>query len=645
MLQPRFSFTFLVLFAVACFGTFSYAQSLQPAGILGDHSVLQRDKPIFIFGQATPGMVVSATFDNQTKEATVSQEGEWEVRFDPLPAGGPYELTISDDQDSLRYTDVMVGDVWIASGQSNMQYKLGEGVLDTEHEIENAQYPAIRYFEMAKTPANVPQKHITPAPWLVCTPENAANFSAVAYFFARKVYQETGVPIGIIDATWGGSSIEAWMSPEALQHLPHLSGPEIPEVQNGKYALSEYNTINEANAAQAVRLTDSAFAGLEKGVTQPSFDDTDWKTTHLKHWQSKDRQIYWFRKHFTLSEKPQDSVQLHLGVPGSLINVYLNGEQVFQTKIDPARTTLAPEYFQQGENLLVFRLANPWWNPYLLTDDDDLRLLSQNGQILASLDSGWRYSNTMEEKVPTFYSLQNVPSALYHGMMNPLFGLGIAGVIWYQGENNGNEGLAYQKLFPTMISEWRIRFEQGYFPFLFVQLANLGEPTALVEPKNGWPFLREAQDQALYLPYTGMATAIDVGNPYDIHPKDKKTVGERLALDALKITYGKEVVNSGPRYQSHTVEGAKVMVNFDNADGLHTQDDQSPTSFALAGDDQAFYPASARISAGKVVLEASEVSHPVAVRYAWARNPVINLYNKAQLPTLPFRTDDWPPIE
>ena len=361
MLKQRLLLILIVLFVAAYSGTFS--QSLQPAGILGNHLVLQRDKPITIFGKAAPNAVVLVNFGDQTKEATVSKEGEWEVTLASRSAGGPYDLTISDSQDSLHYTDVMVGDVWIASGQSNMQYKLGEGVLDTQQEIESAQYPAIRYSEMAKTPAGAPQEQITSAPWLVCTPENVSNFSAVAYFFARKVYQETGVPIGIIDATWGGSSIEAWMSPESLEYLPHLAGPDIPGMQNRKYSLSEYNTINEANAAQAVRLTDSAFAGLTKKVTQSSFDDTSWQTTRLKDWQSKDRQIYWFRKRFTLPEKPQDSVQLRLGVPGSLINVYLNGQPVLQTKVDPARTTLAPDYFQQGENSLVFRLANPWWEP------------------------------------------------------------------------------------------------------------------------------------------------------------------------------------------------------------------------------------------------------------------------------------------
>ncbi len=323
------------------------------------------------------------------------------------------------------------------------------------------------------------------------------------------------------------------------------------------------------------------------------------------------------------------------------MHAYLNGTPVLHQRIDPAEVTLAPERFKKGKNELVFRLANPWWNPYVLAGEK-AALRREDGSVLVPLDSGWRFSNALEEKVPTFYDLQHVPSGLYHGMVSPLLNLGIAGVIWYQGESNGNQGVAYRQLFPTMINEWRIQFRQGYFPFLFVQLANFGEPTQAVEAQ-GWPWLREAQAQALSLPYTGMATAIDVGDAYDIHPKDKRTVGERLALKALAIAYGKDTVHVGPTYQSHQIVGNRVTVELDHAAGLRTLDGSAPKGFAVAGNNRVFYPAKAGLNGNMITLISDSVATPVAVRYGWAKNPTVNLYNQANLPAIPFRTDDWPP--
>ena len=621
-------------------GTLS-AQSLIPAPFFTDHAVLQRNQPITVFGRAAPGAIVSASLDGQTAAAYTDESGRWSVTLPARPAGGPYELTITDGTDSVRCADVLLGDVWIASGQSNMQYKMREGVLNTEAEVQRANYPNLRYLEVTKRPASSPTPLTDTLRWLVSTPDNVGEFSAVAYFFAQSVQRETDVPIGIIDATWGGSTIEAWMSPEALAHLPHLPGPEVPEVRSGKYALEAYNAINEARAARAVQLTDSSFIGLTKGATKPSFDDADWAVTNLTGWNAPDRQIYWFRRTIQLADLPDDSLRLDLGLPGSQMHAYLNGELVLHRRIDPAEVTLAPKLFQQGNNQLVFRLANPWWNPYLLAGEK-AALRRADGTVLARLDSGWRFSNALEERVPTFYDLQHVPSGLYHGMVSPLLELGIAGVIWYQGESNGNDGIDYRQLFPTLISEWRIQFRQGYFPFLFVQLANFGEPTQAVEAQ-GWPWLREAQAQALYLPSTGMATAIDVGDPYDIHPKDKRTVGERLALSALAIAYGKDTVHIGPTYRSHQIAGNRLTVRFEHADGLRTADNENPKGFSLAGSDRVFYPATASISGPTVTVTSDSVATPVAVRYGWAKNPVVNLYNQAKLPAVPFRTDNWPP--
>lgn len=619
------------------------AQSLRPAPFFTDHAVLQRNQPITVFGQATPGAIVSATLDQQTGAAYTDRSGKWRVSLPARPAGGPYVLTITDGTDSVRCADILVGEVWLASGQSNMEYKVQQGVLNTAAEMRQANYPTLRYLEVPKQPASSPTPFTDSLRWLVCDSQSVGEFSAVAYFFARAVQQEIAFPIGIVDATWGGSTIEAWMSPEVLARLPHLPGPEVPEVRSGRYSLEDFSAVNETNIAQAVRLTDSAFAGLERGVTQMSFDDADWAKANLAGWNAADRQIYWFRKRIQLDDLPTDSLRLNLGLPGSQMHVYLNGRLVLHRQTDPAVVTLAPGLFRKGENVLAFRLANPWWNPYVL-GGERAALRRTDRSVVAQLDSGWRLSNALEKQVPTFYDLQHVPSGLYHGMLSPLFDLGFAGVIWYQGESNGNNGLDYARLFPTMISEWRIRFQQGYLPFLFVQLANFGNPTREVEP-NGWPWLREAQAQTQYLPYTGMASAIDVGDPYDIHPKDKRTVGERLALAALAIAYGKDTDYAGPTYHSHTISGNQVRVQFDYADGLRVVDGEKPEGFALAGSDRVFYPAAATIEGTTVTVKSDSVEAPLAVRYGWAQNPIVNLSNRAKLPAVPFRTDDWPPQE
>ena len=289
--------------------------------------------------------------------------------------------------------------------------------------------------------------------------------------------------------------------------------------------------------------------------------------------------------------------------------------------------------------MLAFRLDNPWWEPHLRGKEFDISTLDE--KILVDLSHNWRFSGKVEKQVPRIYTMQTIPSALYHGMIDPLFRTAVKGVIWYQGENNGDQGADYRRLFPAMISDWRIRFKQGYFPFLFIQLANLGTPTLDVE-NSGWPFLREAQDYALHLPYTGMATAIDVGDEIDIHPRDKKTVADRLAIQAMKVAYGIDTLASGPRYEQHLISEDTIFVDFKHAKGLYTRDDQPPQGFSLAGEDRVFYPASARIMKdGRVAVWSPDVSKPVSLRYAWARNPIINLYNAAGLPALPFRTDDW----
>ncbi|HYW95595.1 MAG TPA: sialate O-acetylesterase [Bacteroidales bacterium] len=639
--MKRFILTFgtLMLFVAGV-----VAQNVKPFQLFHDNMVVQRHKPVKVWGQADPESEITVSFNNVTASCNADENGKWMVGLPAIDAGGPYDMSITSGDEAIVYKNILVGDVWIASGQSNMGYRMKQGVLNNDQELADANYPEIRYFEVAQVPSLAPEDTIPEAEWKLCTPENVGEFSAVAYFFAQKVHTETGVPIGIINSSWGGSSIEAWMSPEALAKLPHSPGPDIESELNNGLSLAKFNAINNANTQKLIQIIYSSNRGVEKGVEKLKYDDSDWPVVDVPGWGKVDNQIYWLRKEFELDKRPKDSLQLSLGLAGGFIKIYLNGKKVFETNGKPVDLTLPAKMFRKGKNVVAFRLANAWWYPYMEAGEKGFALQNADGELLADLSGKWKYSTTVEEQLPKTYNLQTVPTALYNGMLYPLFNTPITGVIWYQGETNGDQGIAYRKLFTTMISEWRIQFRQGYFPFFFVQLANLGNPAQLPE-ERGWPYLREAQDMALELPYTGMATAIDVGNRYDIHPKDKKTVGYRLALDALYMTYHKRVVFSGPCMTNVTFDGNKATVHFEYAEGLKTNNGEAPTSFAMAGPDHKFYLADTKIDGNTVVLSCPEVPNPVAVRYAWAKNPVINLYNGAGLPALPFRTDDWPPAK
>lgn len=616
------------------------AQNLTLNSLFSDNMVLQRNKPIFIWGKALAGTTVLVSFKQSSYTCNTNNNGDWMLSLPESEAGTNFNLTVSCQKETLRIANIAVGDVWIASGQSNMAYKMREGVLNADSEIKLANYPNIRYMEVSRTPFTSPQNEIPKAQWLVCTLENISNISAVAYFFAQKINVETKVPIGIIDASWGGSSIEAWMSNEAIGNLPHLPGPKINDEILKNYSLDAYSKINEGYADDLIRISKNSFEGLKKGAHLPDFNDKDWSEIKVPDWGNVTNQVFWLRKNVQINNVPDDSLILSLGGPATYINIYLNGKEVYTGNIGACKARIAPSNFKKGKNTIAVRLADTWWQPSISGKDEDIFLKDKSGKVNIPLAGMWKYSNKIEPQMPTLLQLNNVPSGLFNGMISPLLKFRIAGFIWYQGEQNSDEGISYQKLFPSLINDWRIRFQQGYLPFLYVQLANLGEPSELSERK-GWPYLREAQDMALSLPYTGMATAIDIGNRYDIHPKDKKTVGYRLAANALKMCYAIPLACINPHYEYSRIQDDTVFVYFRDAKSLSTINKDAPKSFVIAGSDSVFFKAEATISGNTIILHSDKVKRPVAVRYAWAKNPVINLYNEANLPVLPFRTDNW----
>ena len=634
----------VAVFLFFCVQQQLFAQELKPHGLFSNDMVLQRNQPCLIYGEAAPDTEIDVTLAGKKLKCRSDVSGYWEVSFSPMSEGGPHQLSIKTATKEFNYKNILFGDVWLASGQSNMEYKMSQNVLHMGEELKAAaEYSEIRQVSLPNLPESKPKKNLPDCEWKVSNSEHTKEFSAVAYFFAKKVYNETKVPIGIINATWGGSTIESWMHKETLANLPHLAGPDIPEINSGEYDLQRLQIENDERVSQVQELTKNSFTAIEEGVLQVKYDDSPWKTAQRfpTNDAPNEPNIWWMRRMLNVPEKvTKDTLYLSLGVPSKPYSVYFNGHQLDTGDAPQCRVKIDPDFIKKGQNILVVRVANPWWSPILGGSEDDFFIASTNKDYVEKLNEGWVYTDSMEPKLPIYYNVQHVPSGLYNGMIHPLLKTKLKGVIWYQGENNGHRGLEYNRLFSGMISDWRIRWKQGYFPFLYVQLANLGKPNAYPE-EQGWPFLREAQTNALHLPQTGMAVTLDVGNADDIHPKDKRTVGNRLARNALRIAYNKDVVASGPMYVSDSLVDSTIVIRFDHAQGLQTTNQEPLKGFSIAGEDHIFYLAKGMIVDNKVILSSDDVKEPLAVRYAWAINPICNLFNEAGLPAVPFRTDDW----
>jgi sialate O-acetylesterase len=483
-------------------------------GIFGDHAVLQRELPVPVWGWADPGEKVTVTLADQQKTATADAGGKWSLKLDPLKAGGPYELKVQ-GKNRLTRSDLLVGEVWLCSGQSNMGMTVG-GVLDKDREIAEADYPKIRMATPAHTPLPEPTSDTTVS-WAVCSPKTVANFSATAYFFGRQLHRDLDVPVGLINSSWGGTPIEAWTSLPAQKAAPELA--PIAE----KYL----KTVASYDPDKAQQQYQKQLADWEKARAKAKAEQKPFKT-----------------------QKP--------------------------------REPMSPE------------------------------------------------------KSP------NSAATLYNGMIVPLVPYAIRGAIWYQGESNAGNAAIYGTQMRTMIANWRKDWNQGDFPFLFVQLPNFLAVQTKPSETGGWPLIREQFVRTLAVPNAGMAVTIDVGEADNIHPRNKQAVGKRLAQWALAKVYGKDLVACGPLYKSMRKDGGRVVLDFDYAEGgLEAKGGGPLTGFAIAGPDKKFVWADAKIEGRTVVVSSKDVRDPAAVRYAWANNPACNLFNTAGLPASPFRTDDW----
>jgi sialate O-acetylesterase len=616
--------------------------------IFSSNMVLQQGSEIPVWGWAAPGERVTVTLGKAVVRTTTGRNGKWSVRLPRFDYGGPYTLTIA-GKNRIVLDNVLIGEVWIASGQSNMQWSVAQS-KDAEEEIIKAVYPEIRLFEVPRTIAQFPQEDINAGEWKICSPENIAGFSAVAYFFGRELHQKLNVPVGIIQSAWGGTVAETWISGETIANDPDFAGPLqlLRTMDLETYEQERLNNLRELFGGK-VPSEDSGIVNGKPVWTAVDLDDGDWKSLMVpKFWEEQGYAsidgIGWYRKEIYLTEEQSNSnVTLHLGKIDDSDITWVNGIEIGKTEgvYDKDRIyTIDKKLLQPGKNMLVVRVQDTGGNGGIWGDPDNQFLAIGSEKVDISGD--WKFRISKATVASVNVGPNSYPTLLFNGMINPLVPYGIRGAIWYQGESNASRAAQYQRIFPALINDWRMHWKRGDFPFLFVSLANFRKAEE-TPGESEWAELREAQTKTLALPNTGMALAIDIGEAGDIHPQNKQDVGFRLALNALKIAYRQEILHSGPIFSTVEFTGNKAIVTFEHVgEGLKANDRYGYVKgFTLAGPDNVHRWAKAEIiGKNRVAVWSEDIHDPVAIRYGWADNPDdLNLYNSAGLPANPFRSN------
>jgi sialate O-acetylesterase len=621
-----------------------------------DNMVFQQKAEAPIWGNSKPGQSITVTgsWDNKLHRTTADADGKWKLKVQTPVAGGPYTITVSDGE-SITLNNVMIGEVWLCSGQSNMEMPLaGWGkVKDYEQEISNTSHPSIRLFQVEKQTALSPSTKLKAmgSGWLVCSPQTIPEFSATAYFFAKSLSDSLGnIPIGLIHSSWGGTPAEAWTSEESLTYHPGYSKfistiNKLPKDEEGR---RNYVTEQAILFQQEIYRKDNGYKKEMAIWAGDKFNDKKWQSMHLPgFWEQNGLPdfdgIVWFRK--TIELNPawlENDLILNLGMIDDNDITYFNGTQIGNSEgwMNNRQYNVPAELIRKGKNTITIRAYDSGGGGGIHGDAANMYI--QSGDMKINISGAWKYSIGLPLKELNFPAIRenqpSQPASLFNGMINPILPYTIGGAIWYQGEANVGRAVEYSTLFPLMIQDWRTKW--GYdFPFYFVQLANFMKKQTQAE-ESDWAALREAQQQALFLENTGMTVIIDIGEADDIHPKNKQEVGRRLALLAMTKSYGYKTNYSGPTYKTHEIKGATIITTFDHADsGLKTSDGLPPKGFYIAGADKKFYPAEAVITGDKITLSNRGVKFPFYIRYGWADNPDCNLINGVQLPAAPFRTD------
>lgn len=641
----------LVFLFVSLFVAELLPAQLKLPAFFTDNMVLQQQKTNRIWGWAKPNDMVSVTFNKKTYKGLVNEQGTWQIFTEPANAGEVGAVVVKAGNETIQLNNVLLGEVWVCSGQSNMEWKLNMLGNTYTDEIKTAANNNIRFVVFNKTYSNTPQQDVTlEKKWSVIQPANTGDCSAVAYWFAKKLYQQLHVPIGLVVTAWGGTPAEAWTSFEGLYAFPNYTNTFVEKIKS-----LHLNDINRQTQLllEKYQQTVRDKSGLMNELIKPDYNDSKWPEMYLpKHWELQGFPtmdgLVAYRVHFNLTDAQLvgDAV-LHLPAIDDQDSTFINGVFVGTNgQWDALRNYKVPAgILKVGDNVLVIKVQDDGGGGGLDAIDDRFNLMINQQTISLKGNAKYNIIAAKEDITGGNGNIQNQPAVLFNGMIAPVLPLSIKGAIWYQGESNADNNersVEYRALFPAMIKDWRNQFSQGDFPFLFVQLSSFG-PLKNEPAESNWALLREAQTNTLKLPNTGMAVTIDVGNPQNIHPVQKKEVGDRLAAIALQSTYNySTAVSSGPQFEIAQFIKNQVVLEFSNVNNGLMMKGNILKYFAIAGADKKFVWANASIQGNKIVVSHKNISAPKAVRYAWADSPVdANLYNKEGFPAVPFRTDNW----
>jgi sialate O-acetylesterase len=655
-----------LIFLTSLFLSCAKTSEVRLASLFQNHMVLQQKSSVTFWGWAEPNSDVSiyTSWNQEVKHAKTDKEGRFETTVKTLKAGGPYEVTIR-SKNEIKLHNVMLGEVWVCSGQSNMEmplkgFGLKDSIKNSAQEILGAKYPNIRLFNIPREIALAPQTDVKGV-WKVCNTENAGDFSAVAFFFAKKLYQELNVPIGLIQTTWGGTPVESWMPIEDVKKIERFKGvfkdvakeqQVVANYSNWIESMAAFNFLNFSYQQMSDKLDTIAYMFKEFDE-----DDKNWDTHKLpKSFETQFEQIdavVWYRREFVFNEDPhKEGYELFLGAIDDFDTTYLNGVKIGGEEgwqVD--RIYTIPEgLLKKGKNSIAVRVLDNAGGGGIYRDTPQIR---RKDKKVVGLGGMWKYKMVGCFENPTTFRLFDTinnfrnrpkllfhyqsPTVLYNAMVAPLIPYTIKGAIWYQGENNVWNPKEYAISFPLMIKAWRTLWKQQEFPFYYVQIAPYRYDTKGPNSEEKAAILREAQRLTMKLPNTGMVVTSDIGNLNNIHPENKQDVGERLAFWALNKNYKKEkLVYSGPLYKGIKVNGNSIIVSFKNIGGGLYCPDKTLTYFEIAGEDGAYYPAKGIIKKNQVVVSSLEVKQPIHIRFGWKNDAVPNLFNKEGLPAASF---------
>ncbi|MGE5804377.1 MAG: sialate O-acetylesterase [Ignavibacteria bacterium] len=644
--------------------------------IFSDNMVLQQKSEVPFWGKAGPGdeVIITSSWGNASKTFSIN-DSSWMVKIKTPEAGGPYQITVQSGNSKIIYENVLIGEVWLCSGQSNMELHLeGEPPLipitNSADEIQNADNSFIRFFTVQRN-ISVEREFNCSGEWKECNSFTASEFSATAYFFGKKLYEELKVPIGLISSAWGGTPIQGWTSEKYLREAGRFDSV-LNKLNSSKgEIITQMNwiknnpVIDVSKTDQKNRWQNLDFNDLE--CSKSNYNDNNWRSMKLPVlWENTEAGNFdgavWFRNKIQIPEKWRDNdLILELGPIDDVDRTYVNGELVGKTEDEEQWQkdriySIPKETFKDCILTIAVRVIDYGGGGGLYGDTSKLKIYTSENNEGISLAGEWKYLPVAEYMYMKFYiygskeekyfsrqktsfeiSANTTPTLLYNAMIVPLIPYTIKGAIWYQGESNTDEPKLYRKLLPLMIKNWREEWNQNEFPFYFVQIAPYDYGGEIKSE-----LLRESQLMALSTPNTGMAVTLDIGELDNIHPADKKDVGERLALWALAKDYNKKFFYSGPLYKSMKIDGDKIILSFDYAyGGLVLKEDNSEKNFFIAGEDKKFIIPDVKVDGKQLIINSPQIKNPVAVRYAWSNTAKATLFNSEGLPASSFRTDDW----